>query len=107
MLPLLDEHVVYGGRDAALHDGVPVDPGEPKDVYVKESDWLALSDRVGARPVSDGANVALHVVPDEAWPFEVGERFTSLWSAWLDLADRDDRAADTVLDRLVGGRIDG
>lgn len=95
---------VRGGRDAAAKYKLPVDEGIQHDVYVKESELDPLIRKSGAQVVSDGANVRFHVVPDEVWPFKRLERAVSLWVVWLDLADRDDRAADTVLERLVGGR---
>lgn len=95
---------VPGGRDAAAAAGAPVDAGVVHDLYVRRSDATELLTRVGGERTVDGANVHMHVVDDEAWPFEKGCRTAGPWVAWLDLADREDRAADTLLDRLIGGR---
>lgn len=96
---------VLGGLDAAAAIGAPVDVGTVHDVYLKASRASELLKAVGARPTEDGANVYVHVVDDEAWPFTEGHRAAAPWVGWLDLADREDRAADAVLDRLVGGRL--
>jgi excisionase family DNA binding protein len=96
--------IVLSGRDAAIEAGAPVDEGEI-DAYLRRSDVDALIRQVRARDTFDQANVHLHVVADEVWPFEPGQRFVGPWVAWLDLEDRQDRAAVALLDRIVGGRI--
>jgi len=101
---LLD-HGVLGGLDAAAAAGAPVDVETVHDVYLRASQAPGLLEAVGARPTVDGANVYVHVVDDEVWPFAEGHRTAGPWVAWLDLADREDRAADTLLDRLIGGRL--
>jgi excisionase family DNA binding protein len=101
---LLDGEVL-GGRDAAAAAGAPVDAGVVHDVYVRRSEAAALLARAGAERTLEGANVHVHVVDDEAWPFEEDCRTAGPWVAWLDLADREDRAAITLLDRLIGGRL--
>src|ERR1022692_4364648 len=100
-----DSRAVIGGRLAAGHLGVPVDEGSAVDAYVRASDEHALLRELAARGVVEGANVHLHVVDDAAWPFPEGQRYVEGWVAWLDLADGGDRAADTLLDRLMGGRV--
>ena len=105
MTPLLDQGVL-GGRYAAAAAGAPVDVGDMHDIYLRRSEARELLERAGGTPAPDGANLYLHVVDDGAWPFQDGCQSASPWVAWLDLADRDDRAADTVLDRLIGGRFD-
>jgi len=99
-----DPGVVLSGRDAAAEAGAPVDASEI-DAYIRERDSDALIGRVRARAAFDEANVHLHVVADDDWPFEPGKRFAPPLIAWLDLEDREDRAAVTLLDRLTGGRI--
>jgi excisionase family DNA binding protein len=96
---------VVGGRDAAAAAGAPVDTDGVHDVYVRRSEVAELLARAGAERTLEGANVHVHVVDDEVWLFEDGCRTTGPWVAWLDLADREDRAADTLLDRLIGGRL--
>lgn len=94
--------VVVGGRDAAAAM-VPVDPGD-LDIYLPDSAAEAILTEVGARPAVGNANVFVHLVADTAWPFGPAQRHTDPWVAWLDLEDRQDRAAVTLLDRLIGGR---
>jgi hypothetical protein len=100
-----DPRVVIGGRRAAGHLGVPVDEGNAVDAYVRASDEHDLLRELAAREVAEGANIHLHVVDDAAWPFPRDQRHVGGWVAWLDLADGQDRAADTLLDRLMGGRV--
>jgi excisionase family DNA binding protein len=100
---LASDRLVLGGRRAAIGADVPVDETNELDIYVVESDASGLIDQVGAIE-SDDANVHLHIVPDEAWPFSPTDRVADPWVAWLDLADRQDRAADVLLDRLGVGR---
>ena len=96
---------VIGGRFAATMAGAPVDESGTSDLYVRTGQVEPLMDHVGAQSVLENANLLLHVVDDSAWPFPVGAQHVNPWVAWLDLADRQDRAADTLLDRLVGGRV--
>lgn len=100
-----DSRVVIGGRFAAGHLGVPVDGGNSVDAYVRASDEHDLLRELAARKVVEGANLHLHVVDNAAWPFSEDQRYVEGWVAWLDLADGQDRAADTLLDRLVGGHV--
>lgn len=95
--------VVLSGRDAAAHVGAPVDDRDV-DAYIRASDAGALVGSLRARIAQDEANVHLHVVDDEAWPFDKGQKFASAFVAWLDLEDREDRAAVALLDRISGGR---
>jgi hypothetical protein len=100
-----DSRAVMGGRPAAGHLGVPIDEGGAVDAYVRASDEHDLLRELAAREVVEGANLRLHVVDDAAWPFAEGQRYAEGWVAWLDLADGGDRGADTLLDRLIGGRV--
>ena len=99
-----DDSVRLGGRDAAIAAGAPLDDDGVHDVYLPASTVTGWVDRFRARPERSGPNVWLHVVPDEALPALGADRYLGLFVAWLDLADRLDRGADVVLDRLVGGR---
>jgi excisionase family DNA binding protein len=99
-----DGRVVIGGRPAAERLGIPADESNAIDAYVRASDKDHLMLQFAARGVDEGANLHLHVVDDAAWPFIGEQRHVEGWVAWLDLADGQDRAADTLLDRLMGGR---
>lgn len=103
-LDRLGPRVVLGGRAAAEHAGAPVDAGEARDVYVRASNYPLLIEQWHADRAPNEPNFHLHVVDDAAWPFASGQHFAGPWVAWLDLADQGDRAADTLLDRLIGGR---
>lgn len=96
--------VVVSGRLAAS-ENAPVDSLDAIDIYVRSSDRADLIAEVKARPVAAGENVRLHVVDDEVWPFNPGQHLADLWVVWLDLEDQRDRAADLILDRLLGGRL--
>jgi excisionase family DNA binding protein len=98
------QDIVLSGRDAAIAAGVPVDAGEV-DAYIRERDVDALLRALRARDTFDHANAHVHVVADEVWPFKPGQRFVTPWVAWLDLEDREDRAAVTLFERIVGRRI--
>ncbi|HEY4408713.1 MAG TPA: helix-turn-helix domain-containing protein [Acidimicrobiia bacterium] len=100
----MDARVVLGGREAALAAGAAVDPGD-FDVYVKDSDAAGVLDSYGAVPAVVNPNVFFHVVSNEVWPFPTKQRIADPWVGWLDLEDRQDRGAVTLLDRLLGGRI--
>lgn len=97
--------IVVSGRRAAIAMGVPVDDDDNLDIYVRDNDAGHIQTRFGARRVTEGDNVIFHVVKESAWPFSPQTRFADGWITWLDLADREDRAADTVLDRVIGGRV--
>jgi excisionase family DNA binding protein len=96
---------VLGGRSAASDAGAPVELSDSIDVYIREDERPRFVKDFAARPTFVGANLFLHVVENEVWPFESDCHFVDGFVAWLDLADREDRAADTLLDRLVGGRL--
>jgi excisionase family DNA binding protein len=100
-----DGRVVLGGRLAAENAGAPTDPGDSVDAYVRDSDVNGILTQYAARQVAEGANVRLHVISDDIWPFDPGQRYVDAWVAWLDLADIQDRAADPLFDRLAGGRV--
>lgn len=101
---LEDPEIRLGGRDAAIDAGAPLDPDGVHDAYLPAR--LAAAWRTGlrARPEREQPNVWLHIVPDDAWVEVEPRRHLGLFVAWLDLADRLDRGADVVLDRLTGGR---
>lgn len=97
-----DERLVLGGRDAADADGVPVGISDDDlDVYLREADLDELSHMHVIRFEPAKANLHLHVVEAGAWPFMVDQRFTPLLVAWLDLADRGDRAERLVREQLL------
>ena len=100
----VDARLVLGGREAAVEAGAAVDFGDV-DIYVKDSAAAGVLGAYGAAPAVGNPNAFFHVVPDEVWPFRSGQRIAGAWVGWLDLEDRQDRGAVTLLDRLLGGRI--
>ncbi|MGC8510624.1 MAG: helix-turn-helix domain-containing protein [Acidimicrobiales bacterium] len=99
----VDDRVVLGGRDAAQALGAPVDPSDSVDLYVRGSQAAEMMEAHAIRGGSRVANVHLHVVHDDAWPFGPGLHVVGAWAAWLDLADVEDRASTVVLDRIARG----
>ena len=87
-----------------MEAGAAVDLGD-LDIYVKGSDATGVLDSYGATPAVGNPNTFFHIVSDDAWPFRSGQRVADPWVGWLDLEDRQDRGAVTLLDRLLGGRI--
>jgi hypothetical protein len=98
-----DPAVVIGGAGAAIAEGVPLDAPEICDLYSRLSAVDGLLARTKASEDREG-NIIVHAVIDREWPFRPEDRYGGLWVAWLDLADRLDRSADLLADRLVGGR---
>lgn len=95
---------VRGGRAAAVAAGVPVDEADEHDLYVPAIVAMDLSRKAGVVATPDHANLHVHAVDDDTWPLLPEDLISGLWTAWLDLADREDRAADVVADRLAGTR---
>lgn len=97
-----NERHVLGGRDAADAAGLPVGINDDDlDVYLRAADLDELTNAHVIRFDAAKANLHLHVVPAGVWPFTVDQRFTSLLVAWLDLADRGDRAERLVREQLL------
>ena len=100
-----DSRVVVGGQVAAIAAGAPVDDSGSRDFYIRGDELDSFVSEYSLRAVAIGANLHLHVVNVSDWPFENGCHLTDPFVAWLDLADRSERSATTLLDRLVGGRL--
>lgn len=97
-----NERHVLGGRDAADVAGLPVGIVDNElDVYLRAAELNELASTHVLRFDTSKANLHLHIVPNDAWPFAMGQRFTSLLVAWLDLADRGDRAERLVREQLL------
>jgi excisionase family DNA binding protein len=93
---------VLGGRDAADAAGLPVGiTDDDLDVYLRAADLDELTNAHVIRFDGAKANLHLHVVPAGAWPFTIDQRFAPLLVAWLDLADRGDRAERLVREQLL------
>ncbi len=101
MAGLLDEGVL-GGRDAAA-SGLPLEVGTVHRCIPPRRRASQLSKAVGARPARDGAKRVRSQVVDRPWPIAEGHWAAGPWVGWPDLTNRKDRAADAVLDQVVGG----
>ena len=101
----LDPRVVVGGQVAAIAAGASVDDSGSRDFYIRGDELDDFVNEFSLRAATAGANLHLHVVNVNDWPFENGCHLADPFVAWLDLADRSERSATTLLDRLVGGRL--
>jgi hypothetical protein len=78
-----------------------VGDGQMAHVYVTESVGDDLIRRLHLDSNAIEPNVTMHLVPDDVWPYDSEASHVPPFVAWLDLADEDDRAAHTLLARLV------
>jgi hypothetical protein len=92
---------VLGGRDAADAAGLPVGISDILDLYLRADELDELMATHVIRFDAANANLHLHIVPADAWPFDREQQLTSLQTAWLDLADRGDRAERLVREQLL------
>jgi excisionase family DNA binding protein len=95
-----NSHYIHGGRAAAADAGLPVGEGETIDLYLQPQDINVILDEHIVRFDSNKPNLYLHIVNPDSWPFTPEQRFTPLLVAWLDLADRGDRAERLVREQL-------
>jgi excisionase family DNA binding protein len=99
------EQFVLGGRDAADEAGLPVGPAvDELDIYLRGTAFDALLVEHVVSFEAAKPNLHLHIVPDEAWPFQPFQRVVPLLVSWLDLADRGDRAERLVREQLLRGQ---
>lgn len=99
-----NERHVLGGRDAADHAGLPVGTSDADlDVYLRAADLDELTNTHVVRFDATKPNLHLHIVPAGAWPFTLNKHVVPLLVAWLDLADRGDRAERLVREQLLRG----
>ena len=96
------ERHVLGGRHAADAFGLPVGLADcDLDLYLRADDLDDLITAHVMRFDASTTNLHLHVVLADAWPFTGDQGFAPLLVAWLDLADRGDRAERLVRERLL------
>ena len=99
------EQFVLGGRDAADEAGIPVGLAvDELDIYLRAKAFDALLVEHVVSFEAAKPNLHLHVVPDDAWPFQPSQRVVPLLVSWLDLADRGDRAERLVREELLRGQ---
>lgn len=95
-----------GGRDAADQAGVPVGLLDDElDLYLRAADERRLLDDHVVRLDAARPNLHLHVLKDGTWPASL-EGPVGLIVAWLDLADRGDRAERLVREHLARDAAD-
>ena len=101
-----NERHVLGGRVAADHAGLPAGTSDDDlDVYLRASDLDELTNSHVVRFDATTPNLHLHIVAADAWPFTTDEHVVPLLVAWLDLADRGDRAERLVREQLLRGPL--
>ena len=88
-----DLDIVLSGRDAADELNIPagVNP-EQIQMYLKLSKYNYLIARREIKVPAVRANLHMHIVNDEQWPFAAHQRYTDAIVTWLDLAYSGDRA---------------
>jgi excisionase family DNA binding protein len=99
-----DERHVLGGRNAADEAGLPVGTSDDHlEMYLRASDLDELTNTHVVRFDATKPNLYLHIVDTPPWPFRPDQRIVPLLVAWLDLADRGDRAERLVREQLLRG----
>jgi hypothetical protein len=78
-------NVVLGGALAARVHGLIEDPPGPPELYVRRCDAAGLLDDL--RRGAGAREVVIHIVGDDLWPFERGERWVGPAVAVVDLWD--------------------
>ncbi len=97
-----DSDIVLSGRDAADELNIPAGatPGQIQ-IYLMSSQYNDLIARREVQVPAVRANLYMHVVNDDQWPFAAHQRYTDAIVTWLDLADSGDRAESLVRDYLM------
>jgi hypothetical protein len=85
-----DDRVVRGGVSAAREYRVDLIIQDAAEVYVRAGDVADLADSYALDGDADRPNVILHVVDDNAWPFDDDEQIASWAVVAVDLLDADD-----------------
>ncbi len=90
-----DQRIVLSGRDA-IAEHAPVDPDPDRVIaYTRDTDLKDLTTALHLKPERDTWNVELGTINPTIWPFKQ-QRHADPITAWLDLLDHRDRAADTA-----------
>lgn len=100
-----DPDVVVGGAHAAADRGAAARPFTPPlDVYVSDSKAVSYSMAIGLQTVTAEPNVTIHIVSGQQWDRLSTSRTVNLVTAYTDLMEAGDRAADEVYRELQFGR---
>jgi len=97
-----DFDIVLSGRDAA--DQLDMPAGATVGQIQMYLMWSKYNDLIARRQVqvpTVRANLFMHVVNDDQWPFASRQRYTDAIVTWLDLADSGDRAENLVCEYLM------
>lgn len=98
-----DRSVVRGGVSAVRDHDVDLIADDTAELYVQRQHLADLVDRYVLDTDADRPNVVLHVVDDDAWPFDEGVEVASWPVVAVDLMDADDersrRAGRALADR--------
>ena len=71
------------------------------EVYVRAGDVVDLIDRYALDEDADRPNAILHVVDDEAWPFDDQQQIASWAVVAVDLLDADDERSQRAGRELI------
>jgi len=96
-----DDRVVRGGVSAAHEYRMDLIVRDGAEVYVRAGDVADLADSYDLDVDPDRPNVILHVVDDDAWPFDDGEQVAPWPVVAVDLLDADDERSRRAGQRLV------
>lgn len=97
-----DNRYVRGGRDAAEDAGLPVGIVDDElDVYLSDDGLETLLEEHVVRFDTTRPNLHVHVFENNPWPLRPGLVVVPLLIAWLDLADRGDRAERLIREFLL------
>ncbi|MEK7411654.1 MAG: helix-turn-helix domain-containing protein [Actinomycetota bacterium] len=97
-----DFDIVLSGRDAADELDMPAGATIGQiQLYLMLSKYNDLIERRRVQVPTVRANLCMHVVNDDQWPFAARQRYTDAIVTWLDLADSDDRAESLARDYLI------
>ena len=86
----LDDRVVQGGVSAAHEHHADLIVQDSAEVYVRAGDAAAIVENYALDDNADRPNLILHVVDDEAWPFDGRQQVASWPVVAVDLLDSDD-----------------
>jgi len=96
-----DGRVVRGGVSAAPHYRADLIVQDAAEVYVRAGDVVDLIDRYALDEDADRPNAILHVVDDEAWPFDDQQQIASWAVVAVDLLDADDERSQRAGRELI------
>ncbi len=97
----LDDRAVRGGVSAAHEYHADLIVQDAAEVYVRAGDVVNLVDSYALDEDVDRPNVILHVVDDEAWPFDNSRQVASWPVVAVDLLDANDERSQRAGRELI------